>query len=180
MKNLRKDIPNERRNNVIAVIICLFLIVLATKCTSQTIELSRSANYNTDLNRETTRIYPKDALVFRSPMDEKDTIYLSILADSIQPNAYSIKLYAFFPKSVNTKKSKYVTITFTDNTSGVFRMCLNEEQSYYNYMEYNMNTNFYHKLKTLKVKNIEFESIYKYKIYEDDMFMAFLNSYAVR
>jgi len=178
MKNLRKDIPNEGRNNILMFLFGIAFLMLAAKCTGQTVELTRADNYDDYLHRPTKRIYPKDALTFRSPINEKDTIYLSILADSVQVNAYSIKLYAFFPNTIDVRGSKRIIVTFTDKSVSTFKMCLATKEGDFNYMEYYLDEHSYTKLHTLKVINIEFESVYKYKIYEDDLFIAFLNSYA--
>ncbi len=173
----RKDIPKEGRNIIIVAILAIAFLLIANAITGQTLEVLRTDNYNEYLQCKTKRIYPKEALTFKASDEVKDSIFLSIMADSIKVNVYSIKLYAFFPKQVDIRGSKSITITFTDNTIAVFKMALSEQQGDFNYMEYIMDKNYYNHLRRLKIKSVEFEAVRRYKIYEDDLFKAFLNSY---
>lgn len=177
MKNLRKDIPNEGRNNILMFLFGIAFLMIADKCTGQTLELSRRPN--TDFyNRPTTVIFPSEGLELDSP-DKKDKIYLSIYADSLRVNEYVVKLYAFFPKNVHIDKSKSITLKFVDGyqyTFGVSTISLEDS-----YLEYQISKEACKRLLITKFESVDFDNIAQASFTKNqDYFVAFMNSYCAK
>lgn len=97
---LRNDIKNEKRNNLLMILFAVAFLVIAFKVTGQTLDVSRHPGYDYNVKKQTTSISPTNPLIFGAPVNENDTIFLSIKADSLGSNIYSICLFVNYPKEV--------------------------------------------------------------------------------
>ena len=85
----------------------------------------------------------------------KDTIYISIMADSINPLLYETSLYAYLPKSM---KVNDITIGFEGDISQKFNVSYIDSVSYSkNYVEYHGTAMAYYVICNIKYKYINFE-----------------------
>lgn len=173
---LRSDIKNEKRNNLLMILFAVAFLVIAFKVTGQTLDVSRQSSYDNYLNKQVTSIFPTDPLLFASPVNKKDTIFLSIVADSVSVNAYKIKLYVFFPRNVDIKKTKSITLGFADKSTATFGVYKTDEKQ--GYVEYFLSEQSYKKLLRTKFEYVVFDNIAQcYVKNEQDYFVGFFNSY---
>ena len=98
---LRTDIKNEKRNNLLMVLFSVVFLFVAFKVTGQNTVILSQENYNISAKKMVTSKFPESPLIFESPKNHNDTIFMSIMADSITKDVYIVKLYAFFPKNIN-------------------------------------------------------------------------------
>lgn len=173
---LKADIKNEKRNNLLMILFAIAFLVIAFKVTGQTLDVSRQESYDNYLNKQVTSIFPTNPLLFASPINKKDTIFLSIVADSVTVNAYKIKIYAFFPRNVDVRKTKSITFGMIDKSTITFGVySLDEKQGY---VEYFLSEQSYKKLLRTKFEYVVFDNIAQCNVKnEQDYFIGFLNSY---
>jgi hypothetical protein len=172
---LRTDIPKERRNNLLMALFVLLFFVTAVKCTSQTVEVKRQAGYDSYLEQQTTTIFPKTSLSFDSPINKKDTIFLSIMVDSIRPSGYTVNLYAYFPRNTNFNETKNVTLFFADESWFTFYVTEKDETGY---VVYHVDLSTLKKLTSTPVYRVAFDKIGKGDVsYNKNFFTSFFNSF---
>ncbi len=172
---LRKDIPNERRNNLLMVLGVLLFLITAAKCTGQTVEVKRQAGYDSYLEQPTTTIFPKTSLSFDSPLNKKDTIFFSVMVDSIKPNGYTVNLYAYFPRNLNYQQTNNVTLFFADESWFTFYVTEKDDSGY---VVYHVDLSTLKKLTKMPVYRVAFDKIGKGDVsYNKNFFTSFFNSF---
>lgn len=174
---LRTDIPNEVRNNRIAILISILILLAIFTLTGQTEVLSRKTYFNSELNKETTYLFPSGGLSFISEKNNADSVYLSIMADSVGDGSYLVKLYAFLPKEFKVESVRNIAIEFTDNT--VFVLDLSRIELTESYVEYELTQSIFEKMVSVKFKRIVFnETTQVFFKSERDYFISFFNAIA--
>lgn len=167
MIKLRKDIPNERRNNLAMAIFSLLFIILAAKCSGQ---IQRSTTENGLVYKYNERP------IFYIIDKEQTRLALNINADSLGNGKFKVSLKASVPCTKNPYKIK---IGFGDGTN----ICLNSyEHDYkFGYAGFELSNEAYNKLKTTKYDYIAFETkeaLYPcVSIKNTNFFIDFLNNY---
>ncbi len=174
---LRTDLPNEGRNNLLMIIGVIAFFFIAFKVTGQT-ELARRANFDYEINKPTTLIFPSEGLEFVTE-SKLDTVYLSVIADSISVRQYGIKLYTFLPKTSKFQGVKSIIIEFEDKSMFAYETSRTEVSE--GYTEYNLSKLAYQKLVTTRIKKIYFNSVTLNVVKSDrDYFISFFNALATK
>lgn len=174
---LRTDIKNEKRNNLLMILFSILFFAVATIASGQTEVLSRKTYFNSDLNKETTYLFPSGGLSFISEKNNMDSIYLSIMADSVGDGSYLVKLYAFLPKEFKVESVRNIAIEFTDNT--VFVLDLSRIELTESYVEYELTQSIFEKMVSFKFNRIVFnETTQVFFKSERDYFISFFNAIA--
>lgn len=164
----RRDIPNEQRNNLLMFIFSIMFLLIAFTCTSQV----RKTNFNHELNKETTLIFPNEGLMI-------DSIYLGALVDSIETNNYNVRLYAFLPENTILSDYKNIAIEFVDKSICIVEATRIETEE--RYIEYYIPNSVYNKIVTTKFKKIAFNNINKdFDKKDQNYFISFFNSFTVK
>lgn len=173
----------EKRNKIIMIVFCVvfFWIAYISTVRGQTMDLSRQKSYSNELNKPITTIFPKEPIMFHSPKNMIDTLFLSIQADSIG-EVYGLALYSYFPKNINVYGGR-VFIEFEDSLFGEFLPLPpneNEVDAFPQdiYSRYQITSKTLKLLITKKCKRIIFESVARYAIIkEQEYFKNFLACY---
>lgn len=173
---LRTDIKNEKRNNIL-VILFIILFFTGAKLFSQTTDLARKTYLNPESNKETTYLFPNEGLSFVSQENNADSIYISIMADSVSEHQYMVNFYAFFPETIDIKTVTRIVIEFDDNS--IFMVDAFRVEKENNYVEYDISKSLYVKLITVKFNRIIFNEKTQVTAKSNkDYFMSFFNAIA--
>lgn len=117
-------------------------------------------------NKEFTRRYSSTALAFQSPLCcESDTIFLSVLSDSIDVDRYTFHLFAYFPYNINPNNSTLL-LNYEEGASEILYQVGPASEN--NYVEYFIISQSYLSIFTKKVKSITFRGIGTFKLKDKD------------
>lgn len=164
---------HERLNKFLLGLCIIMFFAIAAKCTAQ-IDVHRNTVFNELLKHDITTISPAEGLKFGSPTGRQDTIFLSVLADSLTIKSYCIRLYAFFPKGIDID-GYGVTLKFSDGYYFKCKQVLYDKTD--NYCEYTLPNDIYYHLAHATCSDISLENVgeivnLKYK----EFFMDFVNT----
>ena len=135
----------ERTKQWLAAIICFLFLFTANKCASQNQRVVRANKH--------IAFAPTRPLVFNTVT--KDTIYVSILADSISSLEYEYGLYASMSSKVSIQGFK-IKIGFTDNTTFEFHQVRINNK--HNWAEFSIDLELLAKMQSVKFDYLCFEN----------------------
>jgi len=144
------------------------MLLISNYTIGQPMSVERIDSENKDYGK-VSKLFPSHTLFFNYSLPRKEEIFVSISADSINPNVISPVLYVYFPNSVNGV-SVSVFITFTDGERVEFRQITCTVD---NYAEYEITENGFDKLRYSRFKTISFGKFGTYTDKETDYFMKF-------
>lgn len=144
------DRKKDKGYRITALILIVIFFIIASQCSSQVLRL---ANYQNDAR--TTSIYPDHTIDFESPKSASDTIHLSVVADSINPNGYYVRLYAYYPENIVASPKIY--IRYEGGNVDVFTQTVYNADG--NYAEYSFTTESYKNIPYRKYEAIVFDKV---------------------
>ncbi len=159
MRIIKQDAKTEKvfKNRMMIFVIIFF--VVAYCCAGQ---IERFSKY-TD-KPEIISLYPSKPLIF---VYNKDTIFLSIFSDSINPKLLDTKLYAFYPKNIKNFTGN-ITIGYEGIVPQVYKpILIDSSQTSDNYVEYIGSDNAYYALFYHKYTYISFGSVKQYPVMDN-------------
>lgn len=130
--------------------------------------------HDTTLNENFTRRFSCCALTFKSPLCcDADTIYVSILSDSIDMDRVNLRLFCYFPRNINPINSTML-LNYTDGTNEILYQPGFPDEN--NYVEYFIASRQWNYIATKKVKSITFRGVGTFKVNSKDK-SFFINFY---
>lgn len=127
--------------------------------------------HDTIQNIDFTRRYSAYALAFKSPLCcDGDTIWVSVMSDSVGVDRYTFNLYTYFPRNINPLNVAMI-IDYTDKTNEILYQINFPTEN--NYAEYYLISRQFQAITTKKVKSIEFRGIGKFKVKDKSFFIDF-------
>lgn len=163
---LRKDIPNEGRNNILMFLFSIAFLMIAAKCTGQ---IKRGVTENGNVYKCVV-----SPIIFADNL--KQEILLNISADSLPNGKYKIYLAAQLQQ---TKQPYNIKIGFTNGVTQLFKpFDYNAETGY---SAFNVSNDAFEQLKNVKYDYICFETkeaLYScVNVKKSTYFIDFLNNY---
>ena len=152
----------------------IILLFLITSLYSQH-DVKRMFLHDTTLNADFTRRFSCCALTFKSPLCcDADTIYVSVLSDSIDVDKYTFNLFCYFPRNINPINSTML-LNYTDGTNEILYQPGFPDEN--NYVEYYVASRQWNYISTKKVKSITFRGVSTFKVNPKDktFFIDFYN-----
>jgi len=147
-------------------------LILATNLFSQD-RVKRMSLHDSTEHVDFTRRWSANALVFDSPLCcNTDSIYISVLSDSVNLDRSTFNLYAYFPMNINPDKSVMI-LKYTDNTDEILYQINKPDED--NYVEYHIVSNQYRSIFNKKVESITLRGIGTFKLKDKSFFMDFYN-----
>lgn len=173
---INMEVVHDKRTKLVGRIVFLiaiaFFMGMCQFAGAQEMSIMRQLSYNKFYKKELVSKFPSYGLEIA---DGKDTIYLSILSDSISPKSYGIRLYAYFPENTDLNRSK-IRIGLSDGSE--YYLVLNSVDFENRYVEYDLTDELYAKMLKIGVKKVAFNDVMKnYAIDDEYYFMAFLNTH---
>lgn len=136
--------------------------------------VKRIFSHDTTLNENFTRRFSCYALTFKSPLCcDADTIYISVLSDSIDVNRVNLRLFCYFPKNINPINSTML-LNYTDGTNEILYQPGFPDEN--NYVEYYIAYRQWNTISFKKVKSITFRGLGTFKVKSRDK-SFFINFY---
>ncbi|CAK0764791.1 hypothetical protein CCP3SC1AL1_350020 [Gammaproteobacteria bacterium] len=162
------EAKNEKRNQRLFALLCI--IVLSIMFAQG--QVQRLDDY--DNGKLYVCKVPKNPLSFNFS-NTKDTLYLTIIADSIQKDVYSIMLYTYYTEKMAVP-DKGLKIWFPDGSFESFEAYeVNKKERY---IKYNIVGNSFEKMHKKEIEAIEFKEVALCEsIGKKRYFIDFLNSY---
>jgi hypothetical protein len=159
----------EKTKQWIAAILFTLFFIIASLCSSQVQRIARHHD------KKIVTLLPEKPMKFNA--GENDTIFVSILADSVGKSDYNVSVFMFMPKSkFNINYS--IQIGFEDGSS--IELYSSTSAIKYNFLEYEIDEEYWQKLKACKFDLISFnhDNIVEpcVNIRTKDYFIIFLNS----
>lgn len=161
------EIIKCKKTNIIVFILSV-LFLMSACAFGQPMSVERIDSDNKDFGK-VSKLFPSHTLFFNYSLPKKEEIFISISADSINPEVISPILYVYFPNSVNGASAN-VFITFEDGERVEFRQITCDVD---NYAEYEVTEHGFSKLRYSKFKTISFGKFGTYTDKETDYFMKF-------
>lgn len=161
---------NRKLDVIILLIIVALFLGMCQLANAQEMDIERHITYNKFYKKNVVCKYPSYGL---EVVNGNDTIYFSILADSISPRQYGIRLYAYFPEGTDLNNSA-INIGLSDGSE--YYLTFNSIDNEISYVEYDLTDELFHKMYKIGVKTVSFNySDKKLPIDDEYYFYAFLN-----
>lgn len=152
----------------------LILVTILVNSLYSQCEINRMFLHDTTLGENFTRRFSGQALTFKSPLCcDADTIYVSILSDSIDTDRINLRLFTYFPKNINPINS-IMLLNYDDGTNEILYQIDSPNEN--NYVEYYIVSKQWYSLSYKKVKSITFRGIETFKLNSKDK-SFFINFY---
>lgn len=125
-------------------------------------------------NNTVVRKYNNHYMKFISPLSKQDTIYISIMADSLSSDAMDLSLYGYFPNNIKLNMMNII-IEYTDGSEDSFKLRTVDDSNYAVFTIMNDLNNIYFKTP----KKIKFRNFHTYKINANNkhFFLNFFKNY---
>lgn len=164
------EIVKDKKIGGLVLLFCLAFLLLASCAFSQSMEIERSVSYNPYYKKEIVTKFPSYNLQF---IENNDTTFMSIFADSLSSDRFGVRIYVFFPNKTNLTNS-IIRLGFEDGSEDYIKSF---DIDYKNsYVEYALSQNVFSKLYRLKVTSVQFNYKNKINKIEDSLFFfAFLS-----
>jgi hypothetical protein len=118
-----------------------------------------------------TRRYSSYALAFKSPLCcDPDTIYISVLSDSVDVDRQTFALFAYFPMNFNVLSS-VMLLNYEDGTNEILYQPGFPDKN--NYVEYLVTSKNYREIFNKRVKSITIRGIGTFKVKDRSFFINF-------
>ena len=164
------EIVKDKRIGGLVFLLCLAFLLLASCAFAQSMSIERTVAYNPYYKKDLVKKYPSYALEFEN---KSGTTFMSIYADSLNANAYSIKIYVYYTEDADLNNS-IIKLVFDDGGEEYFSAF--EIDNKLNYVEYSIPLATYYKMCDHKVTGVSFNKSNDVVAIKDGLyFSAFLH-----
>lgn len=171
---LMLDERKEKKNKKLMLLFCIVFFVLAFVSQGQTMKIVRTHNVNKSENKAYVCKVP-NSYIKLVPLNAKDTLFLSIIADSIRQNVYSIMLFCTYTKGLALPVNG-IKIWYSDMTTDEFDVF--EFDKEYRMVEYNIVGTSFSNMFRKKVIAVDVKGVVYYEnIDGETYFKDFLSLY---
>lgn len=161
----------EKQIAYIVFFTCILVLIGMSKVFGQEMKIERTVTYDEYYKKELVRKYPSYSLYFEDK-ELKGEVGLSILADSIDPRNFLIRIYAFYPKGTDMR-NPMIKLRFGDDSYEYIKP--NKVDKETGYVEYAFPYDVYQKLCYTGVIGISFGYSKLFEVEDNKYFMAFLH-----
>lgn len=152
------EVVKSKKVNIVIFLLSALFLLGGCAFGQEKMELLRDNSLTNGYGKITT-LFPSYTIFFQSKDNLKDTLFVGIKADSINPEVVSPNIYTFIPKS-KLVNHKFLAIGFEDGTIEKLNVVYFDKVN--GYVEYNFNTTSYVSLIRKKITYIGFDGITKY------------------
>lgn len=134
------------------IFLILLIFLYGHTLTSQVISRMQYIDYD---GKTVVSRYKSESLILKSPLINKDTIFLNVVSDSIDDKTITFKIYVLYPPSLNPKGNDIV-ITYKDGTIDVFKQIRLDKSNYAEYLaSFGINSIAYKPVKKILLRGID-------------------------
>lgn len=164
------EIIKSKKLTFATLLFCFLFFYTACSFAQVNLDVIRYDSYDATINKYVKTRVASYGIEFTLNKKSTEDFYVGVSCDSVNTTVESPLLYAYFPKNVNPKGVD-MWIQFEDGTKELFRQIICKPDGY---VEYEITSKTYKKLKTLKYKHIEFSGLGMYvSLFENDYFVKF-------